>query len=140
MKLEQLIQKVELRLFQLGATLLEPGDKPTRADELKHVRAELQARQEELKSAEAQRDELRRRIDEKKIAAAVLAGQVETSFRHGKSAQAMRQAIELENLRRCLNADESELPRLEQTIWSMDFQVRQLRRSLDRLREQRKGR
>jgi hypothetical protein len=47
----------------------------------------------------------------------------------------MRQALELDRLRRDLAADQAALPALEQTCWCVAFRLRQLDHRLERLRE-----
>ena len=84
--------------------------------------------------------EVRQRIAVYQEVAAALPGQIESSFRRGKSSQALRQALELERIRRELAADRAELPKLEQTIWSLSFDLRLMRRRLARIREQLSGR
>ena len=53
----------------------------------------------------------------------------------GKSAQAMRQALELDRLRRELDEDRAEVARLEHAAWCLEFRLRQLDRQLARLSE-----
>ena len=129
MKIEQLIQRVESRL----ADLIVGDGSEERAVELALLRAEIVRHESELDDARVRRDDLATRVQGNSVTAALLPSQIEDSVRRGKSSQAMRQALELERLRRNLAEDRDELPRLEQTIWSLGFRLRQLRRQLAQL-------
>ena len=78
--------------------------------------------------------------DRKTAAAGRLAEQIEDSFRRGKASQALRQALELERIRCEATACQAELPKLEQTTWSLGFILRQMCRRLDHIRDQLAGR
>ncbi len=136
MKLEVLINTVETRLFRLGRTLLQADEKSDLREELDHARADLTARASTLARATARRDEAAKRVQTLQSESERLPCEIESSFRRGKRSQALRQALELESVRRDLSAAQTELRRLEQTVWSLDFNLRQLRRRLERLREQ----
>ncbi len=129
MKFEHLIHRVESRL----AELFDDAQ-----DELREQAAALAAtvarHEEELEAARARRDEAALRLERNTQAVALLPSSIEDSVRRSKSAQAMRQALELERLRREMAEDRTELPRLEQAIWSLSFRLRQLRRQLARLK------
>jgi chromosome segregation ATPase len=129
MKFEHLIHRVESRL----AELFDDAQ-----DELREQAAALAAavarHEEALEAARARRDEAALRLERNTQAVALLPSSIEDSVRRGKSAQAMRQALELERLRREMAEDRAELPRLEQAIWSLSFRLRQLRRQLARLK------
>jgi hypothetical protein len=47
----------------------------------------------------------------------------------------MRQALELDRLRREILADQNELSRLDQACWCLEFRLRQLERRFQRLHE-----
>jgi chromosome segregation ATPase len=140
MKLEHLVQRVETRLLTLGKTLLQADEKADLLEELDLAQAEVSARKAEQARNVAHRAEVRARLKTWKTQAADLPGQIEGSFKRGKSSQALRQAMELERLRKEIAEAEAELPRLEQTIWSLGFQLRQMERRLRRVREQLAGR
>jgi chromosome segregation ATPase len=136
MKLEVLINTVECRLFNLGRTLLQADEKSDLREELDHAQAELAARESSLARAEARRNEMVRRVEKLQFESERLPGEIESSFRRGKRSQALRQALELESVRRDLAAAGADLRKLEQTVWSLGFNLRQMRRRLERLREQ----
>ncbi len=135
MKLEELVYRVESRLFLLGRMLLQADEKSELREELEFAQDELAARQSELAEAAARRDALRQEILAHQAAVNALPEQIRDSSRRGKSSQALRQALELERIRRELDAARKELPRLEQTIWSLCFHLRQKRRDVARMRE-----
>jgi chromosome segregation ATPase len=136
MKLDVLINQVETRLFALGKTLLQADEKSDLLEDLEHAQVELAARKKTVSRAVTQREEIRKRICENKDQIDALPSQIESSFRRGKSSQALRQAMELERLRRAISADEAQLPKLDQTIWSLSFLLRQMERRLTRIRQQ----
>lgn len=126
MKLEQLVHQVESRLF---GWLREDGkDEPIEERQL--ILAEMRRTQEERARLTARRTELMPRIEMNAQAAALLPSQIESSVQRGKISQAMRQAMELESLRRVLHENRAELNRIEQALWSHEFRLRQLRRRL----------
>jgi hypothetical protein len=140
MKLDEMLSGVETRLFNLGRKLLQADEKADLQEELDVAQVELSGREADLTRAEARRDEVRQRIEAKRAEAELLPAQIESSVRRGKASQALRQALELESIRKELTAAESELPKLEQTIWSLGFYLRQMRRRLARIRETLSGR
>jgi hypothetical protein len=136
MKLEILIHRVETRLLNIGRTLLQADEKSDLREELDLAQAELTARESALAEAEAQREEVRERLKSLQKQALQLPGLIKSSYSRGKTSQALRQAMELENIRRQVAEGQSELRKLEQTAWSLAFKVRQMRRRLERMREQ----
>jgi hypothetical protein len=135
MLLEKIVWRVESRLFRLGRTLLQADEKSSLHEELDLALLELGARQADLARAEARRDAILLRARAHARKAAELPAEVESSFLRGKRSQALRQALELEGARRGLEAVKAELPAAEQTVWSLRFTLRQLRRRVDHLRE-----
>jgi hypothetical protein len=136
MKLEQLVQQVETQLVEFGRRLLSGDPRERLQEEVDWLAAELAQRRTALAERRKERDETSHRIEENQAAVLLLPSQIESSVRRGKSAQAYRQALELDRLRRTLAADRVALPRLEQTCWSLAFLIRQIERHLARQREQ----
>jgi hypothetical protein len=132
MNLEQMIQRVESQLVEWFDT-----DHIDAITEMKDLLAQHEI---DLQLARDRLDEITKRIATNTEAAALLPSQIESSVRREKTSQAMRQALELENLRRMLDGDREELPRLEQTIWSLEFRQRVLRRRLETMLQARKRR
>jgi predicted RNase H-like nuclease (RuvC/YqgF family) len=128
MRLEQLVHSVEARLFGLLAE-----DETPSGEEMDTLRARISRQEEELNKLTARRLEVTTRLENTTQIVALLPSQIESSFRRGKTSQAMRQALELERLRRELDKDRAELPRIEQAIWSLGFGLRLLRRQWSHL-------
>jgi hypothetical protein len=136
MTLEQIVHRVEARLVGLGEALLRPNPRQELREAIADLEALVGLRSRALAEAEADRDATRQRLEENEAAAALLPSQIESSARRGKQSQALRQALELERLRQTVAEDHKALPRLEQTCWSLAFNLRQLERQLARLRDQ----
>ena len=124
MLFEQLIQRVENRL----ADLFDADAREQRAEAIAQVRGDIAELVAELDTATRLRGEVTVRLQKQAEEAALLPSRIESSVLRGKTGQAMRQALELEALRRQIATDHAEVPRLEQTIWSLEFRLRQLRR------------
>ena len=125
--LEQLVHKVEGRLFAL---LRGGGD---REDAISDLQAEIAREQERLNTTEQRRKALAERLKTNEETVVLLPSQIESSVRRGKASQALRQALELDRIRRELVADREELPRVEQACWSLSFSLRQMRRQFARM-------
>jgi hypothetical protein len=136
MNLEQMVQRFEARLAELGQRLLGASPEEQAREEMVLLAAELAERRAALARAQEERDATLRRLNENQQAAALLPSEIESSLRRGKRSQAFRQALELDRLRKSLDADRVALPRLEQTCWSLRFHLRQLERRLARVREE----
>ncbi len=136
MQFGTIVQRVEARLVGLGKAMIQADRASDLLEEIDLVRAERDRLSSELASARARHEEVRRRLEEKQCAAALLVSQVESSFRRAKTAQAMRQALELDRLRREVADEQATLPRLDQACWSLEFRLRQVERKLERLRDE----
>lgn len=130
--LDRFVRGVEGRLFGLlGAG---PG-----ADEIERLQDDVLTCQRDLDRLTAEKEEASRRVRDNEEAVARYPARIGDSVRRGKSSQAMRQALELDRLRRDLAADRALLPRLEQLCWSLAFRLRQARRRLADLRQAKRG-
>jgi hypothetical protein len=136
MKLEHLVQQVETQLVEFGRRFLSGDPRERLLEEIDWLEADLAQRRTALADTETQRDETSRRVEDNQAAVLLLPSQIESSVSRGKSAQAYRQALELDRRRRTLAEDRTALPRLEQACWSLAFQIRQVERHLARQREQ----
>ena len=134
--LEQLLFSVESGLKDLGRRLLEPSTREQLLDDIHALRAQLQRRCAELTTSQCELAGAKRRLRDNPSRAALLHSHIETVLRQGCSQQAWCAALELDQLRQSLRADQEACPRLEQRCWSLHFDVRQLQRRLDRLLEQ----
>jgi hypothetical protein len=135
MRLEEIVHRVEARLAGLGRVVIQADLASDLREEIDLTQAERAQLAADLERARAQCDDLRQRLTDRQAQAALLPSLVESSFRRGKRAQAMRQALELDHLRRNIAADQAALPRLEQTCWCLEFGLRQLDHRLERCRE-----
>lgn len=140
MKLERWVHDVETHLAHLGHTLWEPDAKLELKDEIALLSAQLADRQAALERARAERDATARRIGDNETAAALLPTQVENSFRRKKTSQALRQALELDRIRRTLAEDKANLPRIEEQCSRLEFFIRLLERRLSRLHQRLRAR
>jgi hypothetical protein len=136
MQLEELVHQVEARLANFGRRLVPSDPAEHLEEELARVAHELSQAQDHLTKTEAELQLVHQRQEEYEPASVLLPSQIENSLRRGKTAQAFRQALELDRMRRALEEDRRLLPRLEQTSWSLSFLVRQLHRHRDRLQVQ----
>jgi hypothetical protein len=136
MKLEQLVQQVETQLVEFGRRFLSGDPRECLLEEIDWLEAELTQRRTALAQTEKQRDETSQRIEDNQTAVLLLPSQIESSVSRSKSAQAYRQALELDRRRRTLAEDRKALPRLEQACWSLAFLIRQVERHLARQRTQ----
>jgi uncharacterized protein YgfB (UPF0149 family) len=136
MMLEQLIHSVESRLKDLGRRLMQPSTREQLLDEIDHLRLQLQQRCAELASSQRELADVKRRLRDNPITAALLHCRVEVLLSNGQTEQAWSAALALDQIRQGLGADQEACPRLEQRCWSLHFQVRQLQRRLDHLLEQ----
>jgi chromosome segregation ATPase len=134
--LEQLLQSVESGLKDLGRRLLAPSPREILLDEIDRLSAQLQRRCAELTTSQRELAGVKRRLRDNPTAAALLHSRIESALRQGRSEQAWRAALELDQLRQSLAEDQKACPRLEQRCWSLHFDVRQLQRRLDRVLEQ----
>jgi hypothetical protein len=135
MRLDEIVHRVESRLFGLGRTLIQADPASEMAEELDLVRGQRARLIAELDRAQTHRNELRRSLGDKQAEAALLPSQVESSLCRGKTSQAVRQALELDRLRREMHAGQDELPRLDQACWCIEFRLRQLERRYQQLQE-----
>lgn len=126
MKLEELVRQVETRLFGL----LSHDTDDTPGDEEGKLRREIRQSSEEIQRLTTELEQRQKGLEERAVRVALLPSQIESSVRRGKAAQAMRQSLELEQLRRMVEADREIVQRLEQALWCQKFRLRQLRRQL----------
>lgn len=134
MKLEKLVHHLESQLIDLFTRSERQERARERDAALARTRDDVSRLQDHLDRVLARRSEIAQRLEPLTQDAALLPSQIESSFRRGKSAQALRQAMELERLRRDMDALRGELARLDQAAWSLGFRLRQLRRRLASLR------
>lgn len=133
--LAQLLNTVEWSLKDLGRLFFPPHSRERQLDEIDRLSAQLQQRCAELTRGQRELAGIKRRLRDNPSAAALLRSRIETLTRKGQSEQAWQAALELDQLRQRLAADEEACPRWEQHCWSLHFHIRQLQRRLDRVLE-----
>src|SRR5262245_26373343 len=100
MKIERLVHNVEACLDDLSGRLLGPNRREELREEIAELERDAARLQADLAQRRAECDELRQRLAGAEADVALLPSQIESSFRRGKRAQAMRQALELEARRK----------------------------------------
>lgn len=134
--LEQLVNTVESGLADLGRALFQTGPRERMQDEFERLTAGLRERHAELTRARTELAGMKRRLRDNPTAAALLYSRIETAIRQRQLDQAYRAAMELDQLRQTMAADQEACPRQEQLCWSLQFLLRQLERRISRLQEQ----
>lgn len=134
--LEQLVNTVESGLADLGRALFQAGPRERMQDEFERLRTGLRERRAELTGARTELAGMKRRLRDNPTAAALLYSRIETAIRQRQLDQAYRAAMELDQLRQTMAADQEACPRQEQLCWSLQFLLRQLERRISRLQEQ----
>jgi hypothetical protein len=131
--LEQLVHSVESGLKDLSQLLMHTTSRERLLDEMDRLTAQLQQRSAELCYSQRELADVKRRLRDNPTRAALLRSQIETMLRNRQGEQAWRGAMELDQLRQILAADQEGCPWLEQRCWSLHFHVRQLQRRLNRV-------
>jgi hypothetical protein len=133
--LEDLVYNLEAGLKNLGRALW-PTDPVTQLHEqAQRVAVELCRQQKALRQACNERAAAQRRLKDNRGLIDRLPGLIQRCLRDRRSEEAWRHALALDRARQELADDEAALPRLGQVCWSLHFQVRQLERRLDNLRQ-----
>jgi hypothetical protein len=133
MTLEDLVRTVESRLLGWGRMLWRADPMAPLYEALDRNEVQLRARRREVAEAETEQSALRRRVEDRRAAADLLAAQVESAWSLAQSDRAWRLALDLDRVRQELGEDEKKLTRLDQLVWSLGFAVRQLERERARL-------
>lgn len=131
MSIPNLVTRVESAVLGVGKAMIQADPTSDLLEDLDLLRGQRDQHEEALATLRGQAALMAQQILEKKEQEPALVAQIESSMRRGKSAQAMRQALELESLRNDIRDKETELPRLEHAIWCMDFRLRQIVRRID---------
>ncbi len=136
MHFAQLWQSVEVRLQAWRRRWWPPDARVERRAAADELEAEIEQAAAELGSASVVLEELRQRVGASERQAVRLTGQVAECVKAGYEGQAWPFVLELDELRVALEADRGELRRQEQLCWSQEFRLRQLRRLLERMRQE----
>jgi phage shock protein A len=133
--LERMVDTLESSLADLGRRLWQPSPRERVQEEIERLTLELRERHEELARSRTELAALKRRLRDNPTTAAQLHSRIETAFRARQPEQTWRWALELDQLRQSLAADQEACPRVEQTCWSLQFLIRQLERRIARLQQ-----
>lgn len=135
MLVHEILDRVGARVLGVGRAILQANPASDRAEQLEHLRAEFARQDDRLATLRGHVSLLLQRVEDNEAAAAPLVAAVESSLRRDKPAQALRQALELDALRREIDADRAALQRVEHAVWCLDFRLRQLSRRIERMSE-----
>ncbi len=135
MSLETIVYSLEEQLRLLGQQLVATDPLAPIHQEIDAVNEEERTLENGLKRWQLDLQTARKHLDDSTSAAALLLSRIEACVRQGQGPEAYRQAMELDLLRQKIAAESKELPRLEQTCWSLQFRIRQLRRQREELRK-----
>jgi chromosome segregation ATPase len=136
MSLETVVHRVEAKFLDIGRAMIQADPTSEMLEELDQLRGENDRNEARLAGLRGQVALISQNLAEKQESAALLPAQIEASLLRGKSSQAMRQALELERLRREIAEDQAEVPRLEHAIWCLEFRLRQIQRNMQRLNDE----
>jgi uncharacterized protein YigA (DUF484 family) len=140
MQVQEIVHRVGAKVLGVGRAMIEADPASDLREEVELVRGQRDREDDRLATLRGQMALLLQRVKDNEEAAARLPAEVESSMRRGKSAQAMRQALELDRIRREMDDDRTELSRLEHAAWCLEFRLRQLDRRLERMSEGLAGR
>ena len=135
MQVQEIVQRVGAKVLGVGRAMIEADPASDVREEMDLLRGQRDREEDRLATLRGQVALLLQQIADNQQAAATLPAEVESSFRRGKTAQAMRQALELDRVRRELEEDGAEVKRLEHAVWCLEFRLRQLERRIERLSE-----
>src|SRR3954447_4263248 len=133
MQVQEIVHRVGAKVLGVGKAMIEADPASDLREEVELLRGQRDREDDRLATVRGQIALLLQRVKDNEEAAAPLPAEVESSMRRGKSAQAMRQALELDRIRRELEDDRAELARLEHASWCLEFRLRQLDRRIERL-------
>jgi hypothetical protein len=135
MTLEKIVYSLEEQLRLLGRQLLSADPLAPVHEQIERLNEDERTLERGLKSWQLDLVAAQKSLNDRQIAAALLTNRIEACVNQGQGPDAYRLALDLDLLRKKI-AEESELlPRLEQTCWSLQFRIRQLRRQRDELRK-----
>ena len=113
MTLDQFVESMETRLFGLGRRLWPDDPLIQMREQAEELSEELQHRTAAVARCKDALHETRVRLRQREIRAAQLQTHIETFVHVGDQTHAWQYALELDQLRPCVQADRSEVERLE---------------------------
>jgi len=135
MLLEDVFHRIEAGLEEMGRCLFKPDPQAALRQEIAVLTHELRERHDTLRSARRKLKDARRRLDENQQAIVLVQSRIEQAVRRNDGSQAWHLALEVDRMRQEIAQDRERLPRYEQTVWSIEFKIRQQVRELARLQE-----
>ena len=135
MTLDQFVESMETRLFGLGRRLWPDDPLIQMREQAEELSEELQHRTAAVARCKDALHETRVRLKQREMRAAQLHTHIETFVHVGDQTHAWQYALELDQLRPAMQADRSEVERLERQRGHLESHVRQLERSLAGLQE-----
>jgi len=133
MHVQQFIDRVGAKVLGVGRAILQADAASEAAEEVEHLRGEYARQDDHLATLRGEVAVVLLRLAEREQSVARLHDAVRSSVSRGKPAQAMRQALELDSLRREIDSDRDALKRLEHAVWCLEFRLRQLARYIERM-------
>lgn len=135
MSVQDVIGKVGAKVLGVGKSLLQADAAADLAEELELLLGERDQLDDQLATLRGQAALLGQRVADHEPLDSSLPAEIASSLRRDKQSQALRLALELERVRRAIDDDRAEMKRIEETVWCLEFRLRQLDRRVERLRE-----
>jgi phage shock protein A len=135
MLLEDVFHRVEAGFEDLGRYLFKPDPQAALRREIADLTDDLRDRHETLRTARKKFKDAQRRLEENQQTVVLLQSRIELAVRRDDGPHAWHLALEVDRLRQEIGQDRERLPRYEQTVWSIEFKIRQQVRELARLQE-----
>ncbi len=136
MTLERIVYTLEEQLKLLGKQLVQSDPRGPLYEELARLEEEEQNLQRGLGCWQLDLHEARKQVDNLQVKAALLLSRIETLLKQDQLPEAYQLAMELDAVRSEIPEATKRLPPLEQTCWSMQFRIRQLRRQREQVKAQ----
>lgn len=135
MLLEDVFHRVEAGFEDLGRFLFKPDPQAALRRDIADLTRELQERHETLRTARRKLKDAQRRLEENQQTIVLLQSRIEAAVKRDDGSRAWHLALEVDRMRQEVAQDRERIPRYEQTVWSIEFKVRQQVRELARLQE-----
>jgi phage shock protein A len=135
MLLEDVFHRVEEGFENLGRYLFKPDPHAQLRREIADLTDDLRERHEALRVARNKLKDAQCRLEENQQTVVLLQSRIELAVKRGQGPHAWHLALEVDQLRQEIARDRERLPRYDQTVWSIDFKIRQKVRELARLQE-----
>ena len=136
MSIEEVFHRVEAGLESLGRYLFKPDPYAKLRGQIAAVTEDLEMRHELLRATRKKLKDAQRRLEDNQQTVVLLSSRIELAVKRGEGPHAWHLALEVDKLRQEIAQDRERIPRYEQTVWSIEFKIRQQVRELARLQEQ----